>query len=69
MIERQSDTSNQNRSHQIRFCKPVKTSSTTDNSNNLCIVCHSGSEENHGDENQNRHKSQNQIKNPVRIKI
>ena len=47
----------------------MKTCSTADDGNNLSIIRHSGSEENHGDENQNRHKGKNQIQNPKWIKI
>ena len=47
----------------------MKTRSTADNGNNLRVIRHSGSEENNGDENQNRHKGENQIQNPKWIKI
>ena len=47
----------------------MKTRSTADNGNNLRVIRHSRSEENHSYENQNRHKGDDQIYHPVRIEI
>ena len=69
MIHRQSCHENQQRSNQIRPSKSVKTGSTTDNRYDLGIIGHPGGEEDHGNENQDRHKGQNQIQDPERIKI
>ena len=69
MIERQSKTCNKKRCDKIGPCKPVKTGTTTNDCNNLCIISHSGGKENDCNKNQYRHKCQYEIQNPERIKI
>ena len=47
----------------------MKTSATADDSYDFCIIGHPGSEKYDRDENQYRHKGENQIENPKRVKI
>ena len=47
----------------------METGSTTDDGNNFCVVRHSGGEKDNRYKNQNRHKRNHQIDNPIRIKI
>jgi hypothetical protein len=46
----------------------VKTCTTTDNSNNLSIICHSGCEIDHSNKYQNGKEGYHQINDPERIK-
>lgn len=47
----------------------METCATADNCNNFCVIGHPGCKKNHGDKNQDRHKGQNEVQNPVWIKI
>lgn len=47
----------------------METSAATDDGNNFCIISHLGSEKNHRNENEDRHKGQDQIQDPERIEI
>ena len=69
MIEQECKNSNQPRSHQIRSCKAVKTRARTYNRYNLGVIRNSGGKENHRNKYQNRHESDDQIHDPVRIEI
>ena len=47
----------------------METCARTDNRDNLCIIGHPRSEENHRNKNEKRHERNNQIYNPIWIKI
>ncbi len=69
MIDSKRDKGDQQRCDEIRPGKSVKTCTTANDSHDLRIICHPGSEENYRDKDQDRHKGQNQVHDPERIKI